>query len=72
MGVAPAETWVLEDSALGVTGAAAAGMHVIGFLGGSHIPDDRTARQHGDTLLAAGAHRIVRSHGDVVKLLASP
>jgi HAD superfamily hydrolase (TIGR01509 family) len=71
MGVPPTDTWVLEDSVLGVTGAMAAGMHVIGFLGGSHIADERAAHVHGAKLQLAGAHRLARDHGDVAAMLAA-
>ena len=64
MGAAAADTIVLEDSVLGVQGAVAAGMHVIGFLGGSHIRPG-----HGDRLKAAGAHRLVESYDAVALAL---
>jgi len=52
--VDPADCIVVEDSAPGVTAAAAAGMTPIGFVGGSHAPG-RLA----DDLRAAGARNIV-------------
>jgi HAD superfamily hydrolase (TIGR01509 family) len=54
MGARPADSIVIEDSVAGVTGAAAAGMKVIGFTGGRHC-----AKDHGERLGAAGAHRVV-------------
>ncbi len=51
MGVAPKECLVVEDSAAGVQAARAAGMAVLGFIGGSHCRPD-----HGERLLAAGAY----------------
>lgn len=50
LGAAPARSIAVEDSVAGVTAAAAAGMSVIGFLGGSHIKPG-----HGEKLLRAGA-----------------
>lgn len=60
MGVLPQNTVVIEDSVAGVTGAHAAGMDVIGFLGGSHH-DSGSA----DRLRAAGARRIAHSMEEV-------
>lgn len=48
--VAPGRCAAVEDSVTGVTAAAAAGMHVLGFTGGGHILEGQAAR-----LLAAGA-----------------
>lgn len=64
MGHAPEAAVVLEDSVAGVEGAVAAGMRVIGFLGGSHILDG-----HGEALTAAGAHAIARSFEEVARLI---
>ncbi len=50
MQAAAARCIVIEDSVPGLTGAIAAGMHVLGFHGGSHCRPG-----HADTLLAAGA-----------------
>ncbi|NTX32534.1 HAD family phosphatase, partial [Burkholderia pyrrocinia] len=36
LGVAPAQCLVVEDSVTGITAAAAAGMTVLGFVGGGH------------------------------------
>ncbi len=52
--VAPGDCIVVEDSAAGVSGAVAAGMTPIGFVGGSHAP----GRLASD-LLAAGARTVV-------------
>jgi HAD superfamily hydrolase (TIGR01509 family) len=64
MNVAPPTTTVIEDSPTGVQGAVAAGMTVIGFLGGSHI---RTG--HADKLRAAGAHAIAEDFAEVDRIL---
>lgn len=49
-GVAPQCCVALEDSVTGVTAAAAAGMYVLGFVGGGHVDQGQAQR-----LLAAGA-----------------
>lgn len=51
LGVDPARCLVVEDSVAGITAAVAAGMTVIGFTGGGHLPPD-----HADVQLALGAH----------------
>lgn len=56
LGVAPSEAVALEDSAIGVAAAAAAGMYVIGvpYFAGSQIPGaDLLADSLGDTAVAA-------------------
>ncbi|RFB76532.1 HAD family hydrolase [Methylovirgula sp. 4M-Z18] len=54
MGVAPAQTVVIEDSTAGVEGARAAGMRVIGFTGGGH-----TYPAHASRLTEAGAQKTI-------------
>jgi HAD superfamily hydrolase (TIGR01509 family) len=55
MGALPARCVVIEDSIPGVIGAVAAGMRVIGFVGGSHCRPDDAARlsAHGASLVIA-------------------
>ncbi|MEM5583552.1 HAD family hydrolase [Roseibium sp. AS2] len=64
LGVAPARTLVIEDSANGVKAGLAAGMSVWGFVGGGHSHDG-----HAEQLSAAGAHRVVDSHDNLAALL---
>ena len=62
----PARAIVIEDSPTGVMAGAAAGMTVIGFLGGSHIRDG-----HGDRLQDAGATHIARDFNEVDRIMAT-
>jgi HAD superfamily hydrolase (TIGR01509 family) len=50
----PAECVVVEDSPVGVAAGVAAGMTVIGFVGGSHA-----GSQLANYLRSAGAHRVI-------------
>jgi HAD superfamily hydrolase (TIGR01509 family) len=54
MGVAPAACLVVEDSVTGVSAARAAGMTVLGFVGGTHVGGDA----HAHELRDAGASEI--------------
>ena len=47
MGVAPADSLVVEDSAFGIQAARSAGMRSVGFLGGSHIEPGHDSRLRG-------------------------
>lgn len=55
---------IIEDSAVGVTGALASGARVIGFAGASHCGE-----AHGDMLRALGVEDIAASFDDVARLL---
>ncbi|QGZ62230.1 HAD family hydrolase [Paraburkholderia acidisoli] len=54
LGVAPGACLVVEDSVTGVSAARAAGMTVLGFVGGTHVGGEAHARE----LLEAGASEI--------------
>ena len=60
LGAEPSRCIAVEDSIAGVTAAAAAGMSVIGFLGGSHIQPG-----HGQRLLQAGAMALCDAMADL-------
>jgi len=64
MQVPPAACVVIEDSVPGVQAAAAAGMRVIGFTGGSHCPPG-----HGERLRAAGASALCGDMRGLANLL---
>ena len=62
----PANTFVIEDSIHGVTGARAAGMRVIGFTGASH-----SYPGHADALTEAGAETVIRRWSDFHGVIAA-
>lgn len=65
MGAMPANCLVVEDSVAGVEAGIAAGMDVIGFIGGSHCLEG-----HGDRLKAAGARRVIGHMRELPGLVA--
>ena len=65
MDVPIAQTAIIEDSPVGVTGAVASGAFVIGLAAGSHCFDG-----HGERLRALGVHVIAHSFEEVAAALA--
>lgn len=63
-GAAPRDCVVIEDSAVGVAAAIAAGMPVIGFCGGGHCPAG-----YADQLLEAGCSQVFGGMSDLAAFL---
>ncbi|MEX0344919.1 MAG: HAD family hydrolase [Rhizobiaceae bacterium] len=66
MNANPANTFVIEDSVHGTSGAVAAGMRVIGFTGGAH-----TFPGHSDKLTEAGAETVINRWNSFLPVLAA-
>jgi len=66
LGADPANTFVIEDSVHGVSGARAAGMRVIGFTGASH-----SYPGHADALTEAGAETVIRRWAELKSVIAA-
>ena len=66
MGFSPDQCLVIEDSVTGVAAAKAAGMHVLGFLGGSHIRSD-----HAEMLSKAGVHKLFYNMTELPQVIQS-
>ncbi|GAB4429630.1 MAG: HAD family hydrolase [Bacteroidia bacterium] len=64
LGIAAADTLVVEDSPTGVAAAKAAGLYVIGFLGASNVFDG-----HGEVLRARGADALAADAAALRSLL---
>lgn len=66
LSLSPKEVVVIEDSVAGVTAALAAGLHTIGYLGGSHVRDGL-----GQVLMNAGAKTLAHDHADLQRKIAA-
>jgi HAD superfamily hydrolase (TIGR01509 family) len=65
LGLAPSWCLVVEDSVTGVTAASAAGMTVLGFIGGGHASDGQIDKLH-----AAGARHVFDDMQQLPELVA--
>jgi HAD superfamily hydrolase (TIGR01509 family) len=65
LGLAPFACLVVEDSVTGVTAASAAGMTVLGFVGGGHASDAQIDKLH-----AAGARHVFDDMHQLPELVA--
>ncbi|WOK35156.1 HAD family phosphatase [Sphingomonas sp. C3-2] len=64
LGIDIANTLIIEDSPVGVTGAVASGGYVVGLCAGQHCAPD-----HGDKLRALGARHIVHGFDEIAALI---
>lgn len=70
LGIPPAACAVMEDSPHGIAGAKAAGMHAVGFTGGSHLDGMRDDHTH--RLRDAGACPVLPDLGTMMTALLTP
>ncbi|AZO59094.1 HAD family phosphatase [Mesorhizobium sp. M1A.F.Ca.IN.022.06.1.1] len=66
LGANPKNTFVIEDSVHGVSGARTAGMRVIGFTGAGH-----SYPGHADSLTEAGAETVIRRLAELGSTIAA-
>lgn len=70
-GFKPSEVLAVEDSPTGVKAAKAAGMgYIVGYVGGSHIPE-AGKDEHAKKLLALGADVVIRDLRDLPGIVAA-
>lgn len=67
MGVSRSNCVVIEDSIAGVTAAKAAGIKVLGFVGGNHILD----KAHAEKLMNVGASRVFDDMSELLRYLSA-
>ena len=63
--ISPEETIIIEDSAVGVEAGVAANIRVIGLMAGGHWFKERSPQE----LLDAGAHKVVKTYEDLLKIV---